>query len=186
MPGLLLGKVLSVFTCWFRNVVTLPCRLVSTNFGTWSYQCSLSNFTPISVHMLECSWPHTLSCFFLYCSFAYIGHANKMWSVVSSNCWNSLHLLSLLFVIYLLHDILFVICCIISLSVSCFRSPLHSHRNVSSSVISCPSLLVYWLCITLLSYSCFRNSPNFVFCMWYAFSCYCFYLFGFILLQPML
>jgi hypothetical protein len=48
MSGLLLGMILSVCTCWFHNTVTLPSWLVSTNFGTCSYQCSLSNFTPIS------------------------------------------------------------------------------------------------------------------------------------------
>lgn len=43
-------------------------------------------------------------------------------------------------------------------------SPLQSQWNVSSSPISCPStLLVYWPCVALLSYSCFKNSPNFVF-----------------------
>ena len=43
MSGLLLGIVLSVCTCWFHNVVTLPPWLVSTDFGTRSYQC----FCPI-------------------------------------------------------------------------------------------------------------------------------------------
>jgi len=37
---------------------------------------------------------HTLSCLFMYCSFASIGHAAITWSTVSSNCWQSLHLLS--------------------------------------------------------------------------------------------
>jgi hypothetical protein len=39
MSGLLLGMVLSVCTCWFHSMVTLPPRLVSTDFGTCSYQC---------------------------------------------------------------------------------------------------------------------------------------------------
>ena len=51
MSGLLLGMVLSVCTCWFHNMVTLPPRLVSTDFGTCSYQCFLSNCTPVSLHM---------------------------------------------------------------------------------------------------------------------------------------
>ena len=38
MSGLLLGIVLSVRTCWFHNMVTLPSYLVSTDFSTWSYQ----------------------------------------------------------------------------------------------------------------------------------------------------
>ena len=40
-------------------LVTLPSWLVSTDFGTWSYEFLLSNFTPISVHMLKCSSTHT-------------------------------------------------------------------------------------------------------------------------------
>jgi hypothetical protein len=55
MSGLLLGMVLSVCTYRFQNVVTLYSGLVSTNFGTYSYQCSLSNFTIISADMLQCS-----------------------------------------------------------------------------------------------------------------------------------
>ena len=35
MSGLLLGIVLSVRTCWYHNMVTLPSLLVSTNFGTF-------------------------------------------------------------------------------------------------------------------------------------------------------
>jgi hypothetical protein len=52
ISGLLFGMVLSVCTCWFHNTVTLPTWLVSTDFGTCSYQRSLSNFTPSSLHML--------------------------------------------------------------------------------------------------------------------------------------
>ena len=94
MSGLLLWMVLSVRTCWFHSMVTLFPRLVSVDFGTCSYQCFLSNFTPVSLHMLKCSCAHTLSCLFMYCSFASIGHADIMCSIVSSNCWQSLHLLS--------------------------------------------------------------------------------------------
>jgi hypothetical protein len=43
MSGMLLGMVLSVWTCWFHSMVTLPAWPVSTNFGTCSYQC----FCPI-------------------------------------------------------------------------------------------------------------------------------------------
>jgi hypothetical protein len=49
LPGLLLGTFLSVCTCWFHNMVTLPSRIVSTEFGTWPYQCLVSNFTLISL-----------------------------------------------------------------------------------------------------------------------------------------
>ena len=39
MSGLLLGTVLSAFTCWFYNTVTLPHWLVSADFRTCSYEC---------------------------------------------------------------------------------------------------------------------------------------------------
>ena len=39
---LLLRMVLSVYTSWFCSMATLPSLSVSTNFGTWSYQCSWS------------------------------------------------------------------------------------------------------------------------------------------------
>jgi len=47
MSSLLLGIFLSIRTCWFHNMVPLPSWLVSTDFGTWAYQSSLSNFNPI-------------------------------------------------------------------------------------------------------------------------------------------
>jgi hypothetical protein len=49
MSGLLLGMVLSVWTCWFHSMFTFPPRLVSTDFGTCSYQW----FCPI-VPMFPC------------------------------------------------------------------------------------------------------------------------------------
>jgi hypothetical protein len=61
---------------------------------TYSYQCSASYCTPVSLHMLKCSCALTLTCLFIYYYFASIGHADMMWSIVSSNCWKSLHLLS--------------------------------------------------------------------------------------------
>jgi hypothetical protein len=73
-------------------MVTLPTWLVSTDFGTCSYQSPLSNFTPSSLHMLKCNWAHTLSCHFMYCSFANIGYTDIMWSTVSWNWWHNLHL----------------------------------------------------------------------------------------------
>ena len=86
MSGLLLGIVLSVCIFWFHNMVTLTPWLVSTDFGTCSYQCFLSNFPPVSLNMLKCSCAHTPSSLFMYRSFASIGHADIMWSIVSSNC----------------------------------------------------------------------------------------------------
>ena len=47
-------------------MVTLPPRLVSTDFGTCSYQCFLPSCTHVSLHMLKCSWAHTLSCLRVY------------------------------------------------------------------------------------------------------------------------
>jgi len=92
MSSLLSGTILSICTCWLLHMVTLPSQLVSTNFGIWSYQCSFSNFTPLSLHMLKCSWAHTLSCLFVYCSFTNIGDADKRCSTVSSNWWQCQHL----------------------------------------------------------------------------------------------
>jgi hypothetical protein len=79
------GIVLSVRASWFYNMLTPLSLLVSTHFGTRSYQCLLSNFVPIPLHMLKCSWAHTLSCLFMHCSFASIGHADRMCSTVSSD-----------------------------------------------------------------------------------------------------
>jgi hypothetical protein len=61
----------------------------------------------VSLRMLKCICAHTLSCIVIYCSFASIGHADIMWSIVSSNFWRSLHLLSRCSII-LSHCILFV------------------------------------------------------------------------------
>jgi hypothetical protein len=103
--GLLLGMDLSVCTCWFHNTVTLPSWLVSTDSGACSYQCSLSNFTPISLHILKCSWAHTLSCRLMYWSFANIGHVD----IMSPQTGDIICICYLfLFPVILLHDILFV------------------------------------------------------------------------------
>jgi hypothetical protein len=71
--------------CWewfcqfalFDSKIWLPC-LLAAYFGTCTYQC----FTHISLHMLKCSWAHTLSSLFMDCSFTSTGHANIMWSIV--------------------------------------------------------------------------------------------------------
>ena len=68
-------------------MVTLPPWPVSTDFGTRSYQCFLSNCTPVSLHMLKCSCAHTLSCLFMYFSFASMGHADILWSIVYCYCY---------------------------------------------------------------------------------------------------
>jgi hypothetical protein len=64
MSGLLLGMVLSVWTCWFYSIVTLLPWPVSTDFGTCSYQC----FFPIVPLFLYICWSvvmHTLYRVFL-------------------------------------------------------------------------------------------------------------------------
>ena len=61
--GLLSGTVLSVRSCFFHHIVTLlHSWLVSTDFGTCSYQRSWSSLTPISLLMLKCNWSHTCLC----------------------------------------------------------------------------------------------------------------------------
>ena len=68
MSSLLLGMISLVCTTWCLNMVALTSRLCFNlyDYGTWSYQGSLSNFTPISLCMLNCSWAHTLSCLLMY------------------------------------------------------------------------------------------------------------------------
>jgi len=53
MSGLLFGIAMSVCTCWFHSIVTLPLWFVTTDFGTCSFQCFLSSCAPISLHMLK-------------------------------------------------------------------------------------------------------------------------------------
>ena len=101
--------------------------------------------------MLECSWAHTLSCLFVYCSFASIGHADIMWShkIVGKVCLCCLFLCS----IFLLRRFVcnaWSCAATISLSVSAFRSLFDSQWNVSSSLMSCLSIfLMYCSCVTL-------------------------------------
>jgi hypothetical protein len=54
----------------------------------------LSNCTPVPLHLLKCRCAPTLSCLFMYCSFASFEHADIIWYIASSNCWHSLRLLS--------------------------------------------------------------------------------------------
>ena len=171
ISGLLLGMVLSVYVCWLHNIVTLPYWLVcwlhnivtlpywlvSIDFGTCSYQCSFSNVTLISVHMLKFSWARTLSYLFMYCSVASIGHAGVMLSIVSVSVCS-------IFVAW--YFVCNACCCAatILLSVSAFSSPLDSQRKVSYSITSCLAvLLMYWPCSVLPSHFSFKDFPNLVF-----------------------
>jgi hypothetical protein len=84
------------------------------------------------------------------------GHAYMMWSTFSSNCLQSLHLLSLsvcnIFVAWYLVCNTWSYAAIISLSLCPFKSHLDSHGTVSSSLNSLSILLRYWPCITLFSH----------------------------------
>jgi hypothetical protein len=122
MSGLMFGTVLSVphlFSPQYSNSY-LRHRLLLLSVlhtVTRSHHCSLSHFTPISLHMSTCGSAHTLSCLFMYCSFASIGHADMMRSIVSSNCLQSARAVCFcLFVILLLQDILFVMPYLVLLS----------------------------------------------------------------------
>ena len=149
-------------------MVTLPSGLVATNFGTCWYQCSLSNVTTISAHMLQCSWAHTVSCFSMWCSFASIGTPIQC-PLLSHQNVDSLHLLSVSVCnIYIAWH--FVVtpffAATISRSVSPSKSPPYSHSNMSSSLTICLSvLLTYWQCVTLLPRFSFKYSPHITFCV---------------------
>ena len=166
--------------------------VVSSDFCIRSYQCSLSNFTAIFLHMLKCSWIHYLSCLFMYYSLNSNWHVDIVCSTVSSNCVQSLHLLLLsvcdIFVAWYLVCNAWSFAATISPSVSPFRSPLDSHRNVSSSPIRyTPILLIYRLCITYLSHFFFKKSPNFALRSWIPFFfCHCSHLIGLVRLQPLM
>ena len=106
MYGLLLGIVLSDSTCCFHNMVTLPSWLASTDFGTWSCRCLLSNFTPFFLAYIKVQLSNTLSCLLMYCYFANAGQSVMMGCTVSSKSVQGLHLL-FLFVIFLSYVIWF-------------------------------------------------------------------------------
>ena len=102
--------------------------------------------------------------------FCSIGHADIVWSTVSSNCWQSLHLLSVF--VFNIFVTQYFICsawsraATISLSVSAFRSPFDSHRNVSSSLISClPIFLMYCPYITFFSIYSLGTLPMLPLCV---------------------
>jgi len=51
--GFLMGIVLSVYTCWFHCIVTLPPWFVTTDFGTCSYQCFFVQLHPYFLAYVE-------------------------------------------------------------------------------------------------------------------------------------
>jgi hypothetical protein len=147
--------------CQFELTFTLPPWSVSTDFGTCSFQCFSSNCTPVSLHVLKCGCAHTLSCLFKYCSFASIGNADIIWSIVSSNCYLFAICLFNIFVAYYIVCNAWSCAATISRSVSVYKSPFESQRNVSSAPISCLStFLVCCSYINLFLHLFFKTSPS--------------------------
>jgi len=177
--------------CSFHNTLTLPSWPVYTNFCTWPYNCLLHNFPPISLHMLQCSSAHTVSCLCMYCSVSNIDMPIRSVPLSHQTVY-SLHLLSVsvcnIFVKWYLVYNVWSCAAIIPLPVYSFRSSLNSHNNVSSAPISCLyTLIIYWPCSTLFSHFIFTNSPIFLLpieCFPFLFNCYL--LNGFIVLQHLL
>ena len=125
------------------------------------------------MHIVKCSWVLTLSCLSVSCSVVSIGHV-----VYCRNCLLRFIIVCIcyLFVFVIVFCIIFcfnVWSCgvVISVSISTFRSWLHNHRNVSSSLKSCLSLfLLYLTCITLLFHSLLKDTLDFAFmCCMYPF-----------------
>jgi hypothetical protein len=93
MSGLL-GMVLSVCTCWFHSMVTLPPRLVYTDFGTCSYQCFLSSCTPVSLNMLKGTGVQLDYYYYYYYYYYYLVHTlqfeqNSTTKMYETFCWIS-------------------------------------------------------------------------------------------------
>jgi hypothetical protein len=66
ISGWLLGMVLSICNCWFHSMVTLTPRLVSTDFGTCSYQCFFYLIVPLFPCICWSVAVHSLYHGFLY------------------------------------------------------------------------------------------------------------------------
>ena len=84
------------FALVFHNMVTLPSWLVLPIllFVHPSVQCLILSPFPF---MLNCSWAQTVSCLFMYCSFASIEHTGVMWFTVCWHSSDSLNFLNFLF-----------------------------------------------------------------------------------------
>ena len=84
-----------------------------TRFDSFRYMVIslglLSNYTPISLLMLKCSWAHTLSCLFMYCSFAILRSWCDVFHCVIQLFTGSVFFCLFPFVIFLSHDIWLVI-----------------------------------------------------------------------------
>ena len=82
MSVLFLGMFLTAFISSFHNVVTLPSRLVSTNYGTCSHLVLTDQFYPCFLPYVMAQLSQTPSCPFVYCSFANIEQTDTMWAIV--------------------------------------------------------------------------------------------------------
>jgi hypothetical protein len=129
--GSVLGMVLTLCTSWFHYIFTLFSWLVSTDFCTCSFQCSLSNLTLTSLHMLMSNWPHTLSCLSMYI-LPLLGMLKEC-GLFSRQFVDSLHLLSIstcnIFGALYFNCNAWSCAAIIALPVFAFRSTLDSHRT---------------------------------------------------------
>jgi len=88
---LLLWRVLSGFTCWFYNMVTLILRLVSPDFGTCSYQrffhyyfyyyySSIQYAIFYCLLYVICELMHGRNLFSYYVSKYFVPYRWKLWS----------------------------------------------------------------------------------------------------------
>ena len=162
-------------TCWVHIIVALLSWLLSTAITTFSCQCPLSNYTPISCHTLKCSWAQTLPRGIMCCTFGNIGPADcglsfNHISYIACTCY------LFQFSVFLLHS---AGICLISLD---------SQGNVSYSPVTCISiLLIHSPCINLLLPYSFKNALGLAcVCRMPSFwgEGHCFHLFGLILIQP--
>ena len=119
---------LSVFIC--NSIIWLChcCGLVITDFGTSSFQCSLSDCTSVLEHMFQCSSAHTLQCCFIilfFCQYwACWCHVVCYRNIVDTVCICCLFL----FPLSLLHGIWFLapeLSCYYSAFTFCFQISLH-------------------------------------------------------------
>ena len=101
-------SLLRFITSGLCGSVGLYLLLVTTNLSTCAYRCSLSDFTPISFNMLQCSSAHTLSC--LMCTVLLPVMSMLILCVLLSHQIVDIICICylFLFVIFLFHDILFV------------------------------------------------------------------------------
>jgi hypothetical protein len=106
---LLLVMILSVVNCWLYNVVTWPAWVLATDINTGLYQCLFCvQYQPsfLAYVKVQLSTHSIFSPYF--CSFANIGHIDIMCSITLPYIDRLCIFYLFLFVIYLLHDICFV------------------------------------------------------------------------------